>query len=395
VVRGGSGVYFDKFSTRIGSRQVFNYPYGVIGTGLAGPYFADPFPDLSGTEFPVTPVIPSPIPYYAGGVPIAGLRTPINGNFVDPDFRTPYVYVYNFGLQWEPAHHYAAELDYVGNKGTKLIDVRTLNQGVGATAPYTASGFSNNKVLNGLQMIETTAGAHYDSLQASLKRRSSSLDFLLSYTFSKSIDEHSGAPANELSALPGDQQNRRSQRGISDFDRTHRLVANFVWFPKEVYSGASRIAGHLLNDWQFSGIVTVQSGVPFSVISTNGAAIYNRADLVRAGNGAKEGSVKSRLDAYFDPTAFAVSLATAPPFGSSSRNILRGRGQKSVDFSIGKSVRVTATNRLEFRAEFFNIFNFANFGLPNNNMTVPGTVGRITSTSTGPRVVQCALKYSF
>jgi hypothetical protein len=395
ALRGGFGVYFDRFSTRIGSRQVFNYPYGVIGTGLAGPFFANPFPDLSGTEFPVTPVIPSPIPYYAGGVPLAGLRTPINGNYVDPNFRAPYVYVYNFGIQWEPANHYAAELDYVGNKGTKLINVLTLNQGIGATAPYTVSGFSNNKILNGLQMLETAGVSHYDSLQASLKRRSTSLDFLLSYTFSKSIDEYSGAPTNELYALPGDQQNRMSQRGVSDFDRTHRLVANFVWFPKKVYSGDSKIAQGLLNDWQFSGIVAVQSGIPFSVISTSGAAIYNRADLVRAGNGEKEGSVKSRLDAYFDPTAFAVSLATAPPFGSSSRNILRGPGQKDVDLSISKSFRVTETNRIEFRAESFNIFNSVNFGLPNNNMTVPGTVGRITSTSTGPRVVQFALKYSF
>ena len=117
--------------------------------------------------------------------------------------------------------------------------------------------------------------------------------------------------------------------GISDFDRTHRLVVNFVWFPKKVYSGDSRVAERLFNDWQFSGIVTVQSGIPFSVISTSGAAVYNRADLVRAGNGARQGSVKSRLDACFDPTAFAISLATAPPFGSSSRNITTGNSYKA------------------------------------------------------------------
>jgi len=395
VVRGGSGVYFDKISLNTGVQQVLNYPYGVVGTGVAGPFFSSPFPDLSATEFPVPAVIPSPIPYYAGGAPSADLRTPISGLFVDPKFRTPYVYVYSLGIQWQPAAHYAVELDYVGNKGTKLFNVRTLNQGVGATAPYTASGFSNNKILNGLQMVETTAISHYDSLQASVKRRFDPLDFLVSYTFSKSKDDYSGAPSSELNALPGDQQDRSSQRGLSNFDRTHRLVANFVWLPKVVYSGGSTMAGRLLNDWQFSGIVTVQSGIPFSVISTSGAAIYNRADLVRPGNGAKDGPVKSRLDAYFDPTAFAVSLATAPPFGSSSRNILRGPGQKSIDFSIGRSFRVMKENRLELRAEFFNLFNFVNFSVPNNNMTVPGTVGRITSTSTGPRVIQCALKYSF
>ncbi len=162
----------------MGCQQVFNYPYSVVGTGLPGPFFSNPFPDLSSTRFPVTPVIPSPIPYYAGGLPSEKLRTPINGLFVDPDLRRPYVYVYSLGLQWEPATHYLAELDFVGNKGTKLINVRTLNQGIGATAPYTASGFSN-KLLNGLQMIETTAISHYESLQASLKRHASSLDLLL------------------------------------------------------------------------------------------------------------------------------------------------------------------------------------------------------------------------
>ncbi len=131
------------------------------------------------------------------------------------------------------------------------------------------------------------------------------------------------------------------------------------------------------------------------MISTSGAAIYNRADVVKAGSGEKNGPVKSRLNSYFDATAFATTLTTTPPFGNSGRNILRGPGQKDVDISIGRSFRVIEANTVEFRAEFFNLFNFVNFKSPNNNMTVPGTVGRITSTSTGPRMVQLALKYHF
>jgi hypothetical protein len=397
VIRGGFGVYFDRFSMRTAIQQMFSYPLAVVGTGLAGSFFSNPFPDLSGMEFPLNPVIPSPVPYYAGGVPYdpGHLRTPISGFFVDSNFRTPYVYSYSFGLQWQPATHYSVQFDYVGNKGTKLINVRTLNQGVGDTAPYTASGFSNNKILNGLQMAETSATSHYDSLQAALRRRSGSMLFLLSYTFSKSIDEGSGAPTNELIALPGDQQIRALQRGPSDFDRTHRFLANFVYDLPRLYSGASRLSAEFLNGWQFSGIITAQSGIPFSVISTSGATVYNRADLLRPGNGAKTGPVKQSLDAYFDSSAFAVSLATTPPFGTSPRNLLRGPSQKSVDFSIIKVLRVTESNRIEFRAEFFNLFNTVNFSLPNNNMSVPGTVARITSTSSGPRVLQFALKYGF
>lgn len=396
VIRGGFGVYFDRFSTRIANLQIFNYPLDIAGLALGGPYFSNPFPDLSGVSFPINPVvIPSPVPLYIAGIPLPAFPTPISGVYVDPNFTAPYSYSYSLGTQWEPVKGWVVEANYVGTKGTKLINVYTLNQGAGPTAPYTASGFSNNKVLNGFQSAETTASSYYDSLQASLRGRLKALQLLGSYTFSKSIDDASGAPTNELAALPGDQQNRKSQRGLSDFDRTHRLVANFVYDLAKLYSGSSRLADGLANHWQFSGIVTLQSGTPFSVISTSGSATFNRADLLRTDMGKKTGSVKDRLNAYFDPAAYAATFIATTPFGTSGRNILRGPGQANVDFSIIKMIPVSEKNQFEFRAEFFNMFNTVNFANPNNNATVPGTLARITATSTGPRVVQFALKYSF
>ena len=82
-------------------------------------------------------------------------------------------------------------------------------------------------------------------------------------------------------------------------------------------------------------------------------------------------------------------------FGNSGMGIVQGPGQFNFDFSVAKNTRLFEKQSLQFRAEFFNIFNNVNFALPGNNMTVPGTVGRITSTSTGPRVIQFALKYLF
>jgi hypothetical protein len=148
-----------------------------------------------------------------------------------------------------------------------------------------------------------------------------------------------------------------------------------------------------LNDWQLAGIVTLQSGLPFSVFQSIGAAVFNRADFAPGFSGSAEldGSVQSRLNKFFDTTAFVAPAG----FGNSGRNILRGPGQRNVDFSVVKFIPVTEAVRAEFRTEFFNIFNFANFANPNSNIAVPATFGRITSTSAGPRVIQFAMKVHF
>lgn len=395
VVRGGYGIYFDRFSTRVANLQIFNYPFDIVGLALGS--FANPFPDLSKVSFPINPpMVPSPVPFYFSGFPLTTSPTPISGIYVSRNFRTPYVQQYNFGIQWEVFRNWMAEIGYVGSKGTKLINVYTLNQGIApATAPYTASGFSNNKALNGFQMATTDANSLYNSLQTSLtKRFSNGLQFLASYTFSKSIDDASGAPTNEFAAVAGDQQNRRSNRGLSDFNRPNRFVFSGLYDLPRFYKGKSALPGRLANDWQLGGIVTMQSGLPFSVVCVSGSALYNRADLTGA-NAAGSGSVESRLTNYFNKAAFAPGCTNTAPFGASGRNILRGPDQRNVDFSIVKLIPIREATRAEFRTEFFNAFNSVNFALPNNNVLVQSTLGAITSTATGPRVIQFALKLSF
>lgn len=393
VIRGGAGLYFDRFSTRVANLQVFNYPFDVVGVGLGS--FAYPFPNLSTTTFPVSPAsIPSPIPFYYAGVPLPTYSTPISGIYVDPNFRTPYVLQYNLGVQWEAVKNWMVEIGYVGSKGTKLINTYTVNQGAAPTL-FTQYGFSNNKVLNGFQIAQTSGDSHYDSLQASLtKRLSNGLQFLASYTFSKSIDDGSGAPTNEFAGLPGDQQSRASQRAVSDFDRPHRFVLSGLYDLPKLYGGNSAAMKRVANGWELSGILTLQSGAPFSVVCVAGSALYNRADYL-GGNANVGGSVEDRLNGYFNTAAFAPSCVNAAPYGTSGRNILRGPGQKDVDLGVIKFIPIREKARLEFRSEFFNIFNNVNFANPNNNVVVPGTLAKITATAAGPRVIQFALKLAF
>ena len=103
----------------------------------------------------------------------------------------------------------------------------------------------------------------------------------------------------------------------------------------------------------------------------------------------------SRLGQYFNTSAFSSTCVNVAPYGTSGRNIIRGPDQRNMDLSIIKFIPTSDRTKLEFRTEVFNLFNTVNFANPNNNVLVPGTLGKITSSSSGPRVIQFALKYSF
>ena len=418
VVRAGYGIYYDRISTRYANTQLFNYPYFALGVGLPGftTTFASPFVALPPpSSFPTAATIPSPL---SGLAPFVGV--PIAGVFVDPELATPYVQQYNVGVQWQVKGNYVFDVGYVGNKGTRLLQLVTLNQPIynpatnAFTTRFPTSVISANKnATGGVQQVQTTSLSNYNSVQMSLSKRfSSGLQFLAAYTFGKSVDHYSGTALNELANIPGDQVNWRLNRGRSDFNREHRFVVSGVYaFPKHNYG--SGFARGLLNNWQIAAIVVAQTGLPFSIVNSNDTSIISRANYNRAFNGNlyTSGSVNTRLNAYFTPGAFVTSCATATcgaavgavtnvnfdpsaPFGNTTRNLLTGPGQKNVDVSFIKLIPFTERLRGELRAELFNAFNFVNYANPNNNL-IGANFGRIERASTGPRVVQLAFKLSF
>jgi hypothetical protein len=415
VLRGGYGIYYDRFSARFANTQLLNYPYLALAVGLPGLLrtFADPFiPVPQPGAFPLNPTIPSPL---SPSAPIVGV--PISGLFVDPELSTPYVQQYNANIQWEVFKDYLLEVGYVGSKGTKLLQVVSLNQPVYNrvanvfVAPFGTALSTQKMVANGVQQAQTSANSRYNSLQVSLtKRYSRGLQFLAAYTLGKSNDYYSGGQINELFAMPGDELNWKLNYGPSDYDRRHRLVTSFVYeLPKS--STENRIARTVLNNWQLNGIMTLQTGLPFTIIDSPNLAIIQRANFAP---GAHEllttGDIESRLNQYFNTSAFVLSrpilsganLGTPNnptfdpnnPFGNTPRNFLYGPGQKNLDFSVVKFIPIRETVRAEIRAEFFNLFNWTNFANPNINIAVPATFGRITATSSGPRVIQFAFKIS-
>jgi hypothetical protein len=419
VLRGGYGIYYDRISTRYANTQLFNYPYFALGVGVvnnalapllglrsaANPFIPVPLP----SAFPTAPTVPSPL---AAGVPFVGL--PIAGVWVDPELQTPIIQQYNIGAQFQLPRNFVAEIGYVGNRGTHLLQVITLNQPIYNAAANTTTFplgqpvggiqiFSPNKNLTGgNQQVQTTSISSYNSLQMSLaKRFSDGLQFLAAYTYGKSIDYYNGTAVNELGNTPGDQFNWRTNRGPSDFNRKHRFVVSGVYDLPDLVSDGNG-AKWLLNDWQIAGIAVFQSGLPFSVIDSNGTTIINRANFAAGGSVGFEldGDPADRGLVYFNTTAFVTSRFGTPtfdpanPYGNTPRNLIFGPGQKNVDISFIKFIPFNDRIRGEFRTEIFNIFNWVNYANPNNALGT-ATFGRITAAASGPRVIQFAFKVNF
>ncbi len=418
VVRGGYGIYYDRFSTRFINTQLFNFPYLGLGVGLPGltRALADPFVPLPPpSSFPTVATIPSVLAPLA---PFVGV--PVSGVFVDPNIRTPYVQQYNLGVQWEFMNNTVLEVGYVGNKGTKLLQVIHLNQPnyVAATnsfVPPLAAGSilaTNKNVTGGVHQIQSSSNSRYNSLQVTLTRRyAQGLQMTAAYTFGKSHDYYNGTPVNELASPAGDQSNWKLNYGRSDFNREHRLVISGVYdLPKSKHE--SGFANAIMNNWQVAGIAVFQSGLPFSVIDNPGNAVFSRANFNPSFTGEVQcsGDVSACLNNYFTQGAFvtsrprldgtSVGVVNNPtfdpraPFGNTPRNFLTGPGQKNVDLSVIKFIPINERVRGEVRAEFFNVFNWVNYANPVNNIAL-ASFGRIISASTGPRVVQFAFKLNF
>jgi hypothetical protein len=257
---------------------------------------------------------------------------------------------------------------------------------------------------------DTIANSNYNSLQLSLEKRfSRGLQFLAAYTWSKSLDDASSFE-NILNPL-----DFNASRALSLFNATQRFVLSYYWeLPVPKYSGA---LGKLIDGWGTSGIISFQSGFPIRITSSSDTELENSDDFefpgepsvvapfrtqnprnsgCALGTGPTAGSGAPPCspipNQYFDPNSFALSpLGT---IGDSPRSICCGPGINDFDLALLKSTAISESKQLQFRAEFFNAFNHANFLVPDGNITDGPTFGEVLSAR-DPRLVQLALKFIF
>jgi hypothetical protein len=330
----------------------------------------------------------------------------------DINFRTPYFQQWNFGIQQLLTQNLLLEAQYLGSKGTKLytnIWYNTPDPSPVTMPPASTRSLFPNLANFALQASAANSSYHAMALRAE-KRLSSGLMVMGSYTFSKSIDNDSLGNTTISSGL--DQGNVKAlERALSSFDARHRFVVSYTYdLP---YKSNNKYLFGLLGNWQIGGIITHQSGNPFTVNLTgdranNGLGVlgYARPNLVADPNLPSD---QRTTDRWFNTDAFVLQ-----PFGSlgtAGRNVIEGPGTNIVDFSLLKNIPFNDRHRLQFRTEFFNAFNHANFDVPERICLLAttaaagptgascagagtGTFGRI-SAARDPRILQFALKYLF
>lgn len=318
------------------------------------------------------------------------------------------------------------------------LDYNLSNPGAPATptlaaTPATVIGFEARGPILGFNvpeaiLLQSASNSIYHAMQLGVSRRfSRGFQYNAYYTWSKSMDYMSSDPGSTAGGgkpdvpntgfvIQGDQRNLRSNRAVSDFDRTHRFSGSFVY---ELPLGKSK----LRNGWQLSGFVQVQSGSPFSIFSPEpevaNASQYSASSsnlargsggLYRLGFGRP--SLCGTLDqlkqqsgditeGYFNTSALCSPLTAAGGypnnlgFGNLGRNILRAPYQKRLDMGLSKTTAITESIGLEFRWDMFNLFNNVNFAQPSSDLADSTDFGTITNTIGGPRVMQFGLKLKF
>ena len=442
-LRGGYGIYYVREDVGAVDQLSFVTPFLPIvsaagAPGTMGNIFAGVIPKGGVID-------PAYVPVYsrlggfvdANGNPTRDTtQTPIyTGNSenylaleVPQHYVNPSTQQWNLGMQQSLGRGWVLELGYVGTKGTHLRETRDKNQAHdvrnnpltltasdGSAYTITQNTLSNVNAravypglgVSGFQVFANDANSIYNSLQATVSHRfSNGLHFQAAYTWSKAIDETSTGNTSLNSAV-NDQTSLRDSRGPADFDRTHRVIVNYTYdLPFFAHSTGFRHA--VLGGWFVSGITTWQSGAPFTVIDSAAASAYGllgtgtpiTPELVLGVDPMTHGSTISRLGDYVNIGAFSPAAAIGSDgstgFGNLGRNTFRGPFQQNWDFSTGKSFAITEHQALRITADFFNLFNHANFANPAFvDIESPSNFGQITSTVGTPRLIQFSARYSF
>ena len=337
-VRAGYGIFYDQPVTNSVNGLSTNIPFANNIRINNPPSFGNPF-------------LGSP----AGGA--------LNINSINPDFRNSYVQDWNFNIEHELLPNLGVMVGYFGSKGTHLRLGRNLNQPVAGTLPFPTVKLvdGSTRSVNVITEVASLSNSSYNALWVTANKRfSHGFQFAASYTYSKSIDYNS----RNNNQNPQDSTNIPGSRGSSDFDARHRFVISYLY---ELPFRGNR----LVEGWAFSGSTSLQSGNPVTItLSGANTGVTNVAGTVRPDVVSNPSVSNQDPSGWFNPLAFAGPAAGK--FGNLGRNgQVVGPGFNNFDFSILKTTRLTERFKVQFRAEFFDIFNHPNFGQPGGLVSVP------------------------
>ncbi|MBI3681867.1 MAG: carboxypeptidase regulatory-like domain-containing protein [Acidobacteria bacterium] len=377
-IRGGYGIFYASRALQQigggGPGYVLNLSINPVPGGMA-----DPYRTIGGNPYPFT------APQTDADRSKFEFVRPVSTGGWDAGFRNGIVQQWNLSVQRQFYQSWVAQAAYVASKGNHLETTRQVNPGVFGRP----GSLQQRRVFpdfSGIGLSSAEGNSTYHSMQLSVnKRMTKGLTVLASYTWSKNIDNL---------ADPQDGIDLSREKAISANHIGSRFVGSFIWeLPR--LPGNSAVIRHALGGWELNGIVSLESGLYFNVVSgrdNSGTGLnQDRPDL--AGNpflpaGRTRGDLIAR---WFDPNAFRQNAAGT--YGNAGRDLIEGPGEAVVDLGVVKNFLVRERHRVQFRVEAFNAFNRVNLDNPNANIAAPAA-GRITSAGP-PRVFQMALRYRF
>ena len=391
VLRGGYGIFYQQ-TDRYGSES-------QLGLNL---------PQLVDTSITANSAAQAPAFTFAQGfIPLSPEnidKSVVQWRIQDTNQDTPIVHQFSVGPEVQLPGNTVVAVEYVGNRTRNGRRLRNLNQGIiqtpgvgPVTFPYAQYGFGSAF----LEQIVTNGRADYNALQTRAQRRfADGAAFTMAYTYSKAMGDfidHLTAGGGATGNFPKDAYNMQDDYGPLPFDIRHRFVASFIY---ELPFGEGRtfnpggVAGALVRGWAVNGILSLNSGRPFSISATDransGPGRRGAADCI--GDPLPSGFNRTN-DAWFDVNAFAAPAAFT--YGNCGYNTVYGPSSKSMNLSLFRSIGFSENRRLELRVETFNLFNWVNYGFPGSNASNLASFGRITSTQGDPREMQLAVKFYF
>lgn len=379
------GIAYTPFASR---NTVFRAGYGMFYAHLNSAFAQNVPNNISQQSFSLTrqqnpDLIGFPFP------PITSFAGVSNFTALPRDFNTAYTQQWNFNIQQGLGSDSMLQVAYIGNRGLHIDGpARNMNRLLPGTQTRPYPQFGN------ISLYTDYLNSYYNALQTTFRHRlRAGLTFNANYTWAHSLDN-----APTLFASFSDDANAQLDYGNADGDVRHSLQFDYIYAIPTV-PGIPKLIGR---GWQINGITVMRQGFPITAMSCacdplRVGASTSRPDYI-AGADARPGNI-DLPNAQLNFGAFS-----APPtgrVGNLGRNVLKGPHAINFDFSLFKNFLITERQKIEFRAEMFNIFNTPQFANPSGNITAPSTFGRSLSTiSTSSnfatnRQVQFALRYMF
>lgn len=370
IARAGYGLYYNQSALAPSEGLYFSPPY----------YQFDFFIPAQGLP-PVTVNDPFPASY--------PLVFPGSALSFQRDLKTPVMHQWNVGVQRALGRTMSLDLAYVGSRGEHLVRSRDINQADASPAPL---NLRPDPRFADIVAVESQGRSRFRSLQVSLQRRQDAgLSALTSYVWSSSKDDASGFFSSTGDpSFPQDSNRPDAEWGRSAFDVRHRLTTSFAYAFPWGRDSTRQATTLLASGWQVAGVLTLQSGRPFTVALLPDIDNSNtgRAALGFGFNDRPNVSGSPKLD---QPTAArwfntgAFSLPAYGSFGNTGRNTVEGPGYANVNLALLKDLALAGRASLQLRVEAFNVLNRANFDPPDAFLGSQ-TFGQVLSAQPARRV---------